>query len=84
MRKTIISINGMACSMCEAHINDAIRREFQVKKVTSSHTKKQTEVISEADLEEAKVKKVIEETGYTFLGMTSEPYVKKGFFSFGK
>ena len=33
MIKTTVKIDGMACSMCEAHINDAIRKAFPVKKV---------------------------------------------------
>ena len=28
MTKTTLSIDGMMCSMCEAHINDAIRKAF--------------------------------------------------------
>ena len=28
MVKNIIQIDGMACSMCEAHVGDAIRKQF--------------------------------------------------------
>ena len=38
MLKITLGIDGMQCSMCEAHINDTIRRS-PVKKVTSSHSK---------------------------------------------
>ena len=51
MVKTTLGIDGMMCGMCESHMNDAIRNNFDVKKVTSSHSKKQTEVISEEALE---------------------------------
>ena len=47
MIKTTIGIDGMVCGMCESHINDVIRREFKVKKVSSSHTKGIAEIISE-------------------------------------
>ena len=40
MIKLTVGIEGMACGMCEAHINETVRNTFQVKKVTSSHTKK--------------------------------------------
>ena len=50
MIKTILEIEGMACGMCEAHINAAVRRAFSVKKVTSSHTRGRTEIISEQPL----------------------------------
>ena len=39
MVKITLEVEGMACGMCEAHVNDAIRKAFPVKKVTSSHTK---------------------------------------------
>lgn len=44
MVKITIGIEGMACGMCEAHLGEAVRNAFQVKKVTSSHMKMQTEV----------------------------------------
>ena len=47
MIKTTIGIDGMMCGMCESHINDVIRREFKVKKVSSAHTKGIAEIISE-------------------------------------
>lgn len=84
MVKTIIKIEGMACGMCESHMNDVIRNKFKVKKVSSSHTDKESVVISEEILNEDEVKKAVEDTGYTFISMSSEPYEKKGFFSFKK
>ena len=39
MIETIVKVDGMMCGMCESHINDAIRRHFQVRKVSSSHSK---------------------------------------------
>ena len=30
MIQTTVKVSGMACSMCEAHVNDTIRREFSV------------------------------------------------------
>ena len=74
----------MACNMCEAHVNDAIRENFKVKKVNSSHTKNQTEIISEEPLDETAIKEAVAPTGYKLLGISSEPYEKKGLFGFGK
>ena len=34
MVKTILKIEGMMCGMCESHINAAIRKHFDVKKVS--------------------------------------------------
>ena len=67
MIKTIIGINGMMCGMCEAHINDAIRKAFSVKKVSASHGKGTAVVLSEEPLDESQLKHIIDETGYTFV-----------------
>lgn len=84
MVKTTLKIDGMMCGMCEAHMNDAIRAAFKVKKVTSSHAKGETVVISEDKLDEAKLHETVNATGYKLEGVTEEPYEKKGLFSFGK
>ncbi len=81
MVRITVGIEGMACGMCEAHINDAVRNAFQVKKVTSSHTKKQTVIIAEKDIPEQELQDAIAETGYEVVSVSSEPYKKKGLFS---
>lgn len=84
MIKTILEVDGMACGMCEAHVNDAIRKGFVVKKVTSSHTKGRTEIFSEQPLEENKLRAAVEATGYRVTAVRSEPYEKRGFSLFRK
>ena len=79
-----VAVDGMACSMCEAHINEAVRKALPVKKVTSSHTKGQTVILSETELDETALRKAISNTGYQVLSIQSQPYQKKGLFSFGK
>ena len=71
----------MACGMCEAHINEAVRNAFLVKKVISSHTKKQTVIIAEKDIPEQELKNVVAKVGYDVVSISSEPYEKKGLFS---
>lgn len=80
MIKITLTIDGMACGMCENHINDAIRKSFSVKKVTSSHRKCQTMIISENDIPDAELKSVIDKTGYTFESAVRETYISKGLF----
>lgn len=79
MVKMVVSIEGMACGMCESHINNAVRNTFSVKKVTSSHSKGKTEIIAESALDEEKLKEVIHATGYQVISIQTEPYEKKGF-----
>ena len=47
MLKITLGVDGMMCGMCESHVNDAVRKAFPVKKVTSSHGKGQTVILTE-------------------------------------
>ena len=79
MIKTTLKIDGMMCGMCESHMNDLIRKNFQVKKVTSSAKDGETVIISDNEIDIPWAKK-----GYEVKGVKSAPYEKKGFFHFGK
>ena len=82
MIKTTVKVSGMACTMCEAHINEAIRGAFSVKKVKSNHSKGETIILSEEPLDEAAIRRTIEATGYTG-EITSQPVEKTvGIFDF--
>ena len=81
MIKTTVYIEGMACSMCEAHVNEAIRKAFpDAKKVASSHSKNESTFLTETAIDEDALKAAIEQTGYTFVSSKSAPYEKKGLF----
>lgn len=84
MVKTVLKIDGMMCGMCEAHMNDLIRKNFKVKKVTSSAKDGETVIISDAELDIPWAKKQIKDIGYELVNYTSEPYEKKGLFHFGR
>ena len=81
MIKTTMKIDGMMCGMCEAHINDAIRNAFPVKKVKASRARKEAEILAEELIDEAALSEVIERTGYTMTGFVSESVKMRGLFS---
>lgn len=81
MQKIILKIDGMMCGMCESHINDAIRKSFTIKKVTSSHSKNKTEIITVDDIDENELRKAIDATGYKVVSIEKVPYEKKGLFA---
>ena len=66
MIETILKVDGMMCGMCESHVNETVRKTADVKKVTSSHTKGKTVILSEQELD---------------IEAQSHPYEKKGFLS---
>ncbi len=80
MQKITMNIDGMMCSMCEAHVNDAIRNKFSIKKVKSSHSKGETVIVAENALDESELRQAVEATGYRVLGIKSEEYKKRGLF----
>ena len=65
-------------------VNDAVRKAFPIKKVTSSHSKGQTQILCENRLDEDALRSTISATGYQVLSIQSAPYEKKGLFSFRK
>ena len=81
MIKTTVSISGMMCGMCEAHINNAIRSAFPVKKVSSSHSKGETVILSDESLDEDLLRRTVNATGYILLSVTEEQCDKKPLFA---
>lgn len=84
MFETIVTVDGMMCGMCESHVNDAIRKAFPVKKVTSSRKKGETVILTEQPVEEQAVRDALADTGYDVTAVASRPYKKKGLFGFRK
>ena len=80
MVQITVGVDGMACSMCEAHVSDAIRKAFPVKKVTASHTKGQAVIVAENEISEADIAKALEPTGSRMVSYSCAPYQKKKLF----
>lgn len=82
MIQTTVGIDGMMCGMCEAHVNDCIRANFQVKSVSSSHRKGEALILSEAAPEVSRLREALGALGYTVTSVQSEEAPqKKGFFA---
>ncbi len=85
MNKITLKIDGMQCGMCEAHVNDAIRKVCGEKvKVSSSHTEGRAEIIMDETPDIARIKSAVKADGYRVLDVNVEPYEKKKVFSFLK
>ena len=79
MKEYVFSVEGMRCGMCEAHVNDAVRKVADAKKVESSHSKNTTPVVAE-NLDVERVKTAIAAEGYTVGEVTVKEVEKKGLF----
>ncbi len=64
LHRTILEIDGMMCSMCESHVNDAVRNTFSVRSVKSSHKTGVCTIVSEESLDTERIVKVLEDMGY--------------------
>lgn len=80
MWKYTVQVSGMMCGMCESHVNDAVRKAFEVKKVASFRSKGETTVVTEQKLDEDALRDAIAATGYEVGEIRREPYVKRGLF----
>ena len=81
MIKHTVKIDGMMCGMCEAHINDTIRKAFpDAKKVSASRKNGEAVFLTEGEINPDTLKSAIEETGYAFISYKSEPHKKHGLF----
>lgn len=77
MLQVTANIDGMMCGMCEAHVCDVIRQKFDVKKVSSSHSKGQAVILSEQPINENDLRDAIKATGYEVMAVTSAAQADK-------
>ena len=82
MIRTTVHVSGMMCSMCESHLNSAVRKAIpEAKKVSSSHTKNIIIFITEKPADLTVLEETVRQTGYEYVSAKQEPYVKKGLFA---
>jgi len=68
----VIGVDGMKCGMCESHINDIIRKNFDILYVKSSRKKKNTIIQSNSLLNVKKIREAITKEGYDVTSITFE------------
>lgn len=84
MVKITLNVEGMKCVKCSARMDEAVRGAFPVEKVTSSHENKETVIICAEEIADEKLQEVVSGAGFELLGITKEPYEKKGLFGLFK
>ena len=81
MKRIILKIEGMACNMCEAHMNETVRKAVpDARKVSSSFKKGETVFLLDGEVDREKLIRAISDTGYDCKDIIIEPYEKKGLF----
>lgn len=64
MKKMIIKIEGMSCSHCQKRVEEALKKQREVKEVEVDLREKKAEVVLNQDMREREVKELIEDLGY--------------------
>lgn len=64
MKKMIIKIEGMSCSHCQKRVEEALKKQREVKEVEVDLKEKKAEVLLNQDMRERDVKELIEDLGY--------------------
>lgn len=69
--KKLIKINGMSCSHCVKHVKDALEEMDQVLDVNVNLEEKNAIIDCKEELEDKKIKEIIEEVGYDVLEISN-------------
>lgn len=80
MKKISLNVDGMKCGMCESHVNDAVRKAADVKKVRSSHVSGLTEIICDDNTDVDKIVSAIKNDGYDVKEVKVSDFEKHGLF----
>lgn len=81
MYQTIVGIDGMACTMCEAHVCEAVKKAFPVKKARASHRRGQLELLTDLPVAEPALRAALAPTGYDVTSFDCKPFEKKSLWS---
>ena len=73
----ILSVRGMRCGMCESHIQDIIRKNFDIVKVKANRHKKEVLILAKIPFDESRLAEVMNSTGYPYLGIIDKNIIEK-------
>ena len=64
-----ITVNGMMCQHCEAHVKEALEKITGVEEATANHEANLVTLKTSADVAEADIKAAVEAAGYEYVGI---------------
>ena len=65
-----ITVNGMMCGHCEAHVKKALEAIDGIESAVASHEENLVTITSTKEVDEAAIKAAVEEAGYEYVGIT--------------
>ena len=64
-----ISVKGMMCAHCEAHVKKALEAIDGIESATASHEENLVTITTSGKVDEAAIKAAVEEAGYEYAGV---------------
>ena len=64
-----ITVNGMMCEHCEAHVKKALEAIDGIDSAVASHNDNLVTITNSKDVDEAAIKAAVEEAGYEYAGV---------------
>ena len=64
-----ITVKGMMCGHCEAHVKKALEAIDGIESAAASHENNLVEITTTKDVEESAIKAAVEEAGYEYVGI---------------
>ena len=64
-----ITVKGMMCGHCEAHVKEALEKIPGVDEATANHEDNLVTIKTSADVAEADIKAAVETAGYEYCGI---------------
>lgn len=68
-KKMKISVNGMMCAHCEAHVKKALEAIDGIQEASASHEENLVTIVTTGEVDEAAIKAAVEEAGYEYAGV---------------
>ena len=65
-----ITVKGMMCQHCEAHVKKALESIDGIESAVASHEENLVTITNSKDVDEAAIKAAVEEAGYEYCGIT--------------
>ena len=64
-----ITVNGMMCGHCEAHVKKALEAIDGIETAAASHEENLVTITKTKDVEESLIKAAVEDAGYEYAGI---------------
>ena len=64
-----ITVKGMMCEHCEAHVKKALEAIDGIESAVASHEQNLVTITNSKDVDETAIKAAVEEAGYEYVGI---------------